>query len=346
MSASQSIRSGLIAALSTLLGMSLALSASAQSVATVPVGAITLTIGAASSASSPKYTYLNLPLLNDATYTSKVSAVSSNTITLSVGVSGTYNSTNPHLLRIDTGSNKGTYFTISSNSGSQLTVVNSGMDLSQVIPITGSEGPAVSIIPADTLNSFFGNLVLGGSSASAADQVWVWLPATGQYAKYYYNTLNSRWQEITFQTPSNNTVLRPDSGIVYMRRATQSLDITMTGVVPATQVRPHVRASGYTLASGGFPVNQTLLNMGLHTNVEWIKGTSASATDQVWVWQAGSGQYAKYYYNSNNSRWQEVVFNTNSNSVSIPSGTAFFIKRASATGSSNSLMSIEAPYTL
>jgi uncharacterized protein (TIGR02597 family) len=335
--------------LTALLAFTLGVQVNAQSVTTPPVGAVTVTAAAAPSASTPRYTSLALPLLNEATYVGKLAAITSNTITVDQSVGVLMNASNPYFIRITSGANQGLTFLINSNSGSTLTVdvTRSGALTSLPSPLSvGASGDAFAIYAADTLISLFGNTVLGGANPNVADQVWIWQPAAGSYSKFYYNTTNSRWQDTDFDDPANSTVLLPDAGVMYVRRATAPISFILTGSVPVTNGKIQIRNSGYTLLSSGFPTSITLNNMGLHDSSNWTKSSNFNLADQVWIWQPSSGSYAKYFYNSATSRWEDSDFGDPAGSVNIDSQTPIMIKRFVTGQSTYTAYTVIKPYSL
>ena len=327
----------------------LPLCANAQSVSTIPVGAVTVTASAAPSVSSPRYTSLSLPLLNIPSYTGFLSAVTANTITVAQAVSGTINALDPCFIRINSGLNQGLTLLINSNSGSVLSLDTSRTGSLTTLPIAlsvGSSGDTYSIYPADTLNSLFGNTAQGGTSPATADQVWLWQPALSAYAKYYYNTTNTRWQDTDFNDPANNTVILPDAGMMYLRRATSPISFMITGVVPACDASTQIRNSGYTLLASGFPISILLSNLGLSGNANWVKSSAFSTADQVWIWQPLLGSYSKYFYNSGTSQWEDSDFGAPSGSTVINPQTPIMIKRFVTGQISYSSYASSKPYTL
>ena len=327
----------------------LPLCANAQSVSTIPVGAVTVTASAAPSMSTPRCTSLALPLLNSFLYTGRISTVSANTITVAQTVSGTMNAANPYFVRITSGFDQGLTLLIISNIGSVLTV-----DISRFGPLTslptplsvGTSGDTYSIYPADTLDSLFGNGPQGGISAATADQVWLWQPAAGAYSKYYYNSANSRWQDTDFNDPANNTVILPDAGVMYLRRATSPISFVIIGVVPSCDARTQIGNSGCTLLTSGFPISIPLSNLGLSGSVNWVKSSVFNNSDQVWIWQPSAGSYSKYFYNSITARWEDSDFGDPSGSVVINPQTPIMIKRFVTGQISYSSYVISKPYTL
>jgi uncharacterized protein (TIGR02597 family) len=336
----------LAAALYATLGVGFIPHALAQSVTTVPVGAVRISIAGAASEAVPKYTSVSLPLIDNIIYRGRIVGVGASSITVSNSVTESFNLSSPYLLKITSGQHKGRSFVISSNSGSVLNVDNQGTVLNALSPAiaTGSDsGDGIVIYPADTINGVFGSAVLGAASASAADQVWIWQPASARYNKYYYNTTNSRWQDADFGSASNNVVIRPDAGVMFMRRAITALDIDLVGEVPVTETRFQIRDSGYTFVSHSFPVSNTLLGLGLHLQQGWVSASSAAQADQVWIWQPASARFNKYYYNTTNARWQDTDFGSASNSVLLNGGVPFMIKRAAESATTYSTFEAQLP---
>jgi uncharacterized protein (TIGR02597 family) len=322
------------------------LSAQNATVSTVPVGYMSFSLSGAVSASVPRYTAVSLPLADGIIYRGTLASVNSATsLTVTNTVTDTFTSTTPYLLKLTSGAHQGRTFVISSNTGSALTVNNDGTPLNTLSPAltVGASGDKFIIYPADTLSGVFGSSTLGSTSAANADQVWVWQPSSARYNKYYYNTTNSRWQESVFQTPSNTLVLRPDAGILFLRRGLTALTIEATGEVPTTETRVQVRDSGSTYVATSLPADTNLVNLGLQNKASWVKGTSAAASDQVWVWQTSSARFNKYYYNTTNNRWQETVFQTASSTLPIPAGTPVFLKKAAASGSTFTTIALDLP---
>jgi uncharacterized protein (TIGR02597 family) len=349
MSAPRSIRLGFAAALGALLSVGFGSEASAQSVMTVPVGAVTLTASAAPSLSTPRYTSLALPLLSEPAHKGRLSAITSNSITVDQSVAEVITASDPYFIRVTSGANQGLTLLIKSNSGSTLSVDTSRSGSLTSLPnslAVGSSGDTFTIYPADTLISLFGSAVQGGANPSSADQVWLWQPAAGAYAKFYYNTVNNRWQDTDFDDPANNVILLPDMGVMYMRRATSPVSFVVTGTVPEHNARPQIRNSGYTFLATGFPVPVSLASLGLEGNANWVKASSLAAADQVWIWQPASGSYAKYFYNSNTARWEDGDFGDPAGTVVINPQTPAMIKRVVTGQVSYSSYTLVKPYTL
>jgi uncharacterized protein (TIGR02597 family) len=332
--------------LTALLAFTLGVQVNAQSVTTPPVGAVKIMIGAASSASIPKYTSVSLPLIDGIIYRGRLVGVGAASLTISNTVSESFNSSTPYIIKLTSGSHKGRAFIISSNAGSVLNIDNQGTALNSLNPPVNlgvDVGDSYVIFPADTINGVFGAQVQGAATAAEADQVWLWQPVSARYNKYYYNTTNSRWQDTDFGSPANNVVIRPDAGVMFMRRGLTDLELNLVGEVPTSETKFQIRDAGYTFVTHSLPVSNNLLGIGLHTQPNWTSATSAAQADQVWIWQPASARFNKYYYNTTNSRWQDTDFGSASNSVIIDAGVPFMVKRAAEVGATYSIMTASLP---
>lgn len=339
--------------LTALLGASLlaasALFVSAESVVTVPVGAVTLTANAAPSLSSPRYTSLAIPLLNPPIQSGRIGSFTANSITVQKPLEEVVGPSNPYFIRILSGPNQGLSLPISSNNGTVLVVDTSKTGsltaLSNQLSV-GVVGDTYSVYPLDTLSSLFGSLPQGASSPNEADQVWIWQPAAGSYAKFYYNIISGRWQDTDFDDPADNVVLLPDVGFMYVRRATTPISFVLIGSVPSSDGTVQIRNSGFMLLSTGFPAPMTLMSIGLHDNPNWVKADNFAIADQVWIWQSISGSYAKFFYNSGTARWEDSDFGDSANSVIIHPETPVMIKRFAVGKTAYTPYSITKPYSL
>jgi uncharacterized protein (TIGR02597 family) len=335
MKTSVSLRAPRLVAILALAFATLSVSnLSAQTtVKTIPVGVVNLTIGAAPSPSVPNFVALSLPLVDGIVFKGTISAVGASTITVSNTVAQTFNATNPYLLRITSGSHAGRSFVILSNVGNVLTVDTEGTPLNALSPALnlGASGDSFQIAVADTIAGVFGTQTLGSANPNNADQVWLWASGAGTFVKFFYNSGTSQWEDLDNE-PAGSTVIRPDSGIFFVRRGLTPLTLSLTGEVPTTDIRVRVKESGFSFASGALPVDTTLLGTGLHNQAAWVKGATAAASDQVWVWASGSGSFVRFYYSTAANGWLDLD-DESADATVIASGTPVFIKKAAVSGS-------------
>jgi uncharacterized protein (TIGR02597 family) len=327
--------------------------ASAQSVTTVPVGFNTSAVPAAIDANTPSSTVISVPFYQPADFTGAVASVdSSNQLSIS-GASFTPSPgagdlvTVPHLARLKTGASVGRFFIVTANTATQLTLdtATAGYTLTTGAPNTTQAqvvaGDSVEILPANTLASLFGSATVPfqtGASANAADNVYLF---NGTGWDVYYNN-GTNWKKSGSLANQNNTIVLPDKGMFILRRAAAPLNLTFLGTVPSSSERTDFTGPASTFKANRFPVDTTLLGMGLQGLPNWLAGASASAADNVYLW-SGTG-WNVYYYNGTN--WKKSGSLTNQNTTPIPLGTAMFVVRQSTAAGSTSTLVQALPYSL
>lgn len=309
--------------------------ADGTTVATDPVGYINYTMAAAADTSTPTTTAFCVPLHDPEAGTGAVSgvvtAVNAGTISNSGAnwtASAFASASAPCFVRIKSGAAKGRTLLITANSDTDLTVDNQGTDLTALGIVAGTD--TYQIIAGDTLSSLFGTTTLAGTSAGNADNVMYYNGSAWQ--TFYYNSTNSRWQQKGLSFSANNFVLRPDAGILFVRRSTSPLSFVVTGTVPTGDLRYVVNNSGSTFLANGFPTDTKLSTVSFNVLPNWAGSTDGTSADLVMFWNGTAWQ--RFYYNTTNSRWQQVGLGLNANNFTIPAGQPVMISR---TGSASGL---------
>jgi len=339
------------------VGLSAA-SVSAQS-NTVPAGYFTVNI-AAGLGTSAVNSVVSFPLQGTAAASGQmvglITGVTSNTITngnagwtagqLSVQAT-------PYLIQITSGTATGRTFLIATvptnpvgatNTSTTLTLdaAESNTDLTTLGIVIGTD--TYQIIPADTISSIFGTPattgIQGGATAAQADQIQL-LPVSGSsWSTYYYNTTSAQWLHVGAPIPSNNVVIRPDTGVVYVRLAAAPLTLTLLGQAPAIQRQAVVSNTGITLLSTNFPVGTTLGASNIQNIPGWVSGANSSVADTVQIF---NGSWSAYFYNGTD--WIHVGAPFVSDSVAINAGSAaVLVKRGTAAG--QNILTQPLPYSL
>jgi hypothetical protein len=254
----------------------------------------------------------------------------------------------PYLLQITSGTATGRTFLISTSTANTSTGVTiDGTDLVNTDLTT--LGIAVGtdtyqIIPADTISSVFGTPastgIQGGATSTGADQVQLLAVSGGSWTSYYYNTTSSQWLRVGPPIPSNNVVIRPDTGVLYVRIPTTPLTLTLLGQAPAVPRQAVVSNTGVTVLSTSFPVDTTLGNSNIQNTPGWATAATSSNADSVQIF---NGSWTSYFNNGTN--WVRVGPPIVSNGVAIPAGTAvLLVKRGTATG--QNILTQALPYSL
>jgi len=328
-------------------------------VATAPVGIINLTI-AAGKGSSPAVSVLSFPLNNNVSasltgqVTGVITGVATSTISnASAGWTAGALSTpaTPCLIQITSGSAAGRTFLISTSTANTSTTVtidaqeSAQVDLRTLGIAVGTD--TYAIYGCDTLLSAFDagtavatdTTVLGSTSAAKADNVSLFI--NGAWRQYYYNTASRNWRSLGSNTVSDNVPIRPDTGAIYSRLANLPLALTVTGGVPTGKRQATVTNSGVDFISSSWPVDLTLGTSSIAAIPGWLSASAANDADSVFI--LVSGAWRQYYHDGKN--WRRVGPKTISDSVAIPSGSAFMIQRKnSARGAS--ILTQATPYTL
>ena len=340
----------------TLLGAG---SIFAQTTATtVPVGFISLNFPAG-TVPAPSTTTLSAPLLRTAEFSGVVASIDSATqLTLSGATwgGGAYaGPTAPYMAKVMTGASVGRFFLITANTANRVT-----LDLSTAPALPGATlvgnvtvGDSVQIIPLHTLGTLFGNSVatlpanwVAATVKTSATQVWILSnPATSTWTSYYFHSTANAWRSVG-TIAQTNTVLYPDDGLMVLHVGANPVAFTVMGTVPSTGERTDVGDAGSVFTSTRFPVDVTLLNTGIHSLPGWLKSTTASTSDNVWLWnplKAGGPGWDTYFYHSTANMWRSVGL-LNQGGTVIPAGTGILLtRRVPAAGSTTLAQTL--PYT-
>ncbi len=326
----------------TLIGI-----AQAQ-VTTTAVGFNTVQIPAGSVA-SPSYTTLSFPLTAASQFTGTIASVDSATSFTMNGAAWTANQfvsdSAPCLAKVTSGTNVGRFFLITANTTSQLTV-----DLGATPTITNlttalSVGDSVQVLPANTLGTLFGTSLVStpavqfvtALSAANADNVWI---LSGQTWNIYYHN-GTNWKKSASFGNQNNTIIFPDEGVLVVHIDSTTPSLTFTGTVPVTNEKSDISGSGSTFVANRYPVDQQLVNLGIHSLPGWVAGNSAASADNVWAWNPTTLSWDTFYYNTTN--WKKTGSFGNQNSTLIPAGTAVIIIKNGS--SSTATLAQTLPYT-
>jgi uncharacterized protein (TIGR02597 family) len=319
----------------------------AQNATTTPVGAMTVSIAAALSPTAPKISAITIPLFNsvDTSFVGQSQGVitSFTDTTISNSSAGWGNGTlsqaaSPYFIRITSGGAAGRIFVISksvANTSTTITIDNEGTPLTTAGLAVGDK---YCLHPADTLLSFFGNgtltgngTVLSGTSANTADVVR--LIELGGTSDYYFNSANNQWKKGSVPVNVGTTIIRPDRGIQYTRRATTGLNIINLGTVPDTNSRVVFSNAGTTFMCTTFPVDQTLAQLSLQTTPGWIAKSASvpiASADKVLTFDGTTWQ--PYHFDSQASQWRKGSVPVNvGTTTKILAGQPFQIYRPTGT---------------
>ncbi|CAA6676628.1 MULTISPECIES: hypothetical protein [unclassified Lentimonas] len=292
----------------------LASSAFAQSVATDPVGYVTVPVkGGGTSIIS------NGGLLQPIS-TQGVGSVSGGVVLTVSGASYVVDEfAGSHYVQV---ASTGEWAAVASNSADTITLeasIADGTDLS------------FTLRPLNTLDSLFGadNSAgfTGGADFGASDKVFVWGLASQNFVGfYYYNSVDGEWQDV-----SNNpatVIIYPDEALIVV--AQSDFDLTFTGSVQTGAVSAPVAGGGKTsILPNPYSVDLKISESGYESVLNGA-GDFGSA-DKLFVWSSDAQNFSKfYYYNTDDSEWQNVSNATVTDDDVIPVGGVAVVVKASA----------------
>jgi hypothetical protein len=251
---------------------------------------------------------------------------------------------NPYFVRIRSGAASGTWWLVSTtaNTATTVTIVNRGLDPTSV---GLAAGDAYEIVPGDTLVSLLGSLAtsLGGTSAATADAIRVHDGVN--WREYYYNTSVSKWREGASTFDRSNTVIRPDAGVVIIRKSAGDLSMRLFGSVSDTNEAIMVNPAGVTVIGSVFPVARTLGSFAVQNMPGFVMNTgNIAASDKVTFFDGVN--WRSFQYNVANSQWREGASTFNRNNLALPFGTPIIIERGTAAAGGPVLLTLQIPYSL
>jgi uncharacterized protein (TIGR02597 family) len=251
----------------------------------------------------------------------------------------------PYFVKLTSGAAAGTWWQVSTtaaNTVSTLTILNRGVSPLTLGVVVGDK---YEIVPADTLATLFSDLEpsIGGANATTADTVRIHDGTS--WREYYYNTSAGGWREGASGFNRSNTVVRPDSGIFFVRKTTGNLGLRMLGQVATVRERIVVNPTGLVVIGSVFPVARTVGSL----NIQAVPGFVAFAGDQAACDKISfydGTSWRVLQYNPTASQWREGASAFNRNTLPIPLGSPIILQRGSAATGSAALLDLNPPYTL
>jgi len=335
-----------------------AMSANAQeaTVATVPEGMITFALAHGTTS------YLSLPLTNNETYTSSVTAVTTNSI--SVGdtpapfTSSLATAAAPYFVKFLSGNEMGRILLITANTASSLTLdtTDHSIGASVLLTTTGFNvqvGDTFEIFPGDTLASVFGAnttanpLVLTGSvNVVNADTVALYTMSGAPAVTYYFSTIGGCWEQYGgAPVNANNTIIYPYSALtVTLRPSHPNANLVLGGRVTPVQAQIKVVSKGTIYTSSHYATDIKLSQLQFGSN--WVTSTNVVSADTLNVWDAALGHFDTYYQKPD-STWRKYGDTvTDQSSFAIAAGTVTTITKRETVSGAAAFLQPPLPYSL
>lgn len=321
-------------------------------VATFYLGVSSLTIFGQSTVSTPIVGFqsvsipvglsaVGFPLLNADILKTSVSSLSGNSLTLSgeSNVGAKLASGEPYYIEVYGGSLKGdrfeidTFATISAANGS--VVLNSSSSANTLdVGSIGSQLNGVTValrkhITIEQIQSMSSAALVGNNSATVADQIQLFDGGSGNYSSYFLRGDGITWRLVGTTVSANKTPIPPGTGIFILKRS-NPVTITATGEVRQNDFSAPYSV-GLQLVAPPYPIETSPSGIGATSANGWTGNNSATAADQILVFNSGSGSYESYFLRGDGTTWRQVgtVTVVTSNNIAS-SAQAFFISRKTA----------------
>jgi len=329
------LRLSLVAGLTSLVGVGVVGQAQAQSVATVPVGAVTkdIPVGLVDLG----VTLTNPPVLRG--------AVSSNTdIQLTVGglssVGSLLTAGEPYYVEFVSGVRESERFEVdvaatqASDDGS---VTIKGSDALNTLPsmagldLAGSQVVLRKHVTLTQIASAASPSLLGNNNASLADQIWVFNTSTQQFTTHFLRGDGQTWRQAGTTLTTSNMPVPPGAGL-FINKTGGAAKVTFVGEVRSNDFFYKFPA-GLSFHSNADPIAHSPSSFGGTGANGWSGNNNASLADQIWTFNPVTRNFTIHFLRGDNLTWR--ISGTTSDvtlSEIISHSNAFIIKRNTPDG--------------
>ena len=306
-----------------------------ESVSTVPVGYVTLTINGTGGVGTEAFSYLGVPMHHNANFRSAMTAKADNSITCANAAWTANAFANTHFVMIMSGDNTGMSATITANTANTLTTAE---NLNSIL--TGNENFAIH--KYTTIAEVFGadnSAGLKGSDGpGTADNILI-QTGSNSFTTYYYKNAGliggTGWRGGDPTVDASGAIIPHGSGIIAVRGESADLKVSVMGsVFPDDVVTP--LEQGFNWKTASLPVDVTLAGFFGANNEAGLKGSySSGQSDNVLVFDR-SGNITTYYYKNagliGGTGWRSAASSSTdqANTVIAEPGSMFMIRRTEA----------------
>ena len=285
------------------------------------------------------------PLLNSDLVKSSASSVSGNAVTLSgeSNVGAKLASGEPYYVEVYSGSLKGDRFDV--NTAATITAANGTVVLDSasanntyaVASIASQlDGATVALrkhITIEQVQAMASTALVGNNSAAAADQIQFYDSTAGAYVGYFLRGDGVTWRKVGTVTTANKTAIPPGTG-VFISKQGSAVELTSTGIVRQNDfAQPYV--AGLQLKAPAYPIELSPSSIGATAANGWTGNNSATAADQIQVYNPTAGAYDGYFLRGDGTTWRKVgTVTTVTASNLVASGQGYFVSRNSPSAES------------
>jgi len=326
-----------------------------NTVATVPEGMITFTI------THGKSNYLSLPLTNTPTYTSVVTAVTANTISVddtpAPFTSNLATPAAPYFVKFLSGKESGRVLLIISNTSGALALDTTDHISGSAIALTTTScnvqiGDAFEIFRGDTFASVFGDgttqnplLLTGARTALTADVISLFTTAGATNAVYFFNTVLGYWEQNGTRVNANNTIIYPYSAFIVTNRVRHP-DVTLVLAGRVTEVPAETRmiSNGTVYTSSHYATDIKLSQLQFGSN--WTTGATVTVADTLSVWNATLGRFDIFYQKPDLTWRKSTDAATDQSNYTIAAGSVTTIAKRGIVNGAAAFLASSLPYSL
>ena len=285
------------------------------------------------------------PLLNSDLVKTSASSVSGNAVTLSgeSNVGAKLASGEPYYVEVYSGSLKGDRFDV--NTAATITAANGTVVLDSasanntyaVASIASQlDGATVALrkhITIEQVQAMASTALVGNNSAAAADQIQFYDSTAGAYVGYFLRGDGVTWRKVGTVTTANKTAIPPGTG-VFISKQGSAVELTSTGIVRQNDfAQPYV--AGLQLKAPAYPIELSPSSIGATAANGWTGNNSATAADQIQVYNPTAGAYDGYFLRGDGTTWRKVgTVTTVTASNLVASGQGYFVSRNSPSAES------------
>jgi hypothetical protein len=158
-------------------------------------------------------------------------------------------------------------------------------------------------ITLEQLQASFSPPLVGNNSATSADQISLYDPATGTLTVYFLRGDNTTWRKLGTTEASNKIPVPSGTGFFVTKRGSAS-SFTSVGTVRMNDFAFPMPA-GSTFRAPGFPVSYSPASLGGTSADGWTGNNTASLADQLQVFNPQTGAFTTYFLRGDGVNWRQ-----------------------------------------
>ncbi|HZR18483.1 MAG TPA: fibronectin type III domain-containing protein [Verrucomicrobiae bacterium] len=211
------------------------------------------------------------------------------------------------------------------------------LDLGSDVRAVAAPGAPYTIRKHFTIATLFGPTnqvgLAAGQNPSAADNILLTIPESQQTMTIFYfndGAGTQGWFRADYSSAADQ-VIYPEQGLVVRRGSTGDLLLTLAGPIKNGPTVAPINTGYNLLGTLQAVTNLTLPQLNLYTgdpNTGVAGGLNPSAADNLLLVQPDSTVATYFYYqdSAGNQGWLDAAYNS-AQSVSVPAGSAFYLRR-------------------